>query len=175
MRAQVIEQAMREVQKEQAQRRVALGLRAKGIPIRGEISEKFLKLPAESPVYVYRAHRKRWEGPFPFIQIDGETVVVQLSPGRRIFRKNVVKPVIWSNLKATPFYETSINLERFQANREHNVLASIEVNSSTEHAFIQYRMKELNGLIKNNTFKIVYKATVPKGIRICGCRFLLIR
>ena len=47
---------------------------------------------------VYRTTTKLWEGPFKFISIDGETVVVQLARGRRIFRSTCVKPWIKSRL-----------------------------------------------------------------------------
>lgn len=67
-------------------------------PIAGESSTSLRSLLAGSPVYVYRTRSNSWEGPFPLIQIEGETVVLQLPFGRRIFRSNVVKPVVKSEI-----------------------------------------------------------------------------
>lgn len=49
--------------------------------------------PAGSPVLVFQDNTKYWEGPYPIINIDGETVCVQLQRGRRIFRSIVVRPL----------------------------------------------------------------------------------
>ncbi|CDF37987.1 unnamed protein product [Chondrus crispus] len=91
-RAKSMDDAMDSVRKVQAQRRVAFGLRHPGGPKAKENSEELSRLPAGSPVYVYRNTTEKWDGPYPFIHIDGETVVVQLPRGRKIFRSNVVKP-----------------------------------------------------------------------------------
>lgn len=61
-----------------------------------EAISELRKLPDRSPVYVYREKSKKWEGPFPCIQVGGETAVVQLPSGRKIFRSTVVKPVVRS-------------------------------------------------------------------------------
>lgn len=47
-------------------------------------------LPAGEPVLVWREKSKKWEGPFKFIIIDGETVFIQQPHGRKIFRSTFV-------------------------------------------------------------------------------------
>lgn len=95
-RAKAIDEAMNAVGKEQAKQRVAFGLRHFGTPVGREKSYQLQKLPAGFPVYVYRTFCKQWEGPFPIIQTDGETAVIQLPSGRKFFRTNVVKPRVES-------------------------------------------------------------------------------
>lgn len=75
-RARAIDKAITEVQKEHARRRIAFGLRTYGSPSGNESSNELRRLPAGSPLYAYRTHSRKWEGPFPWVQIDGETVVV---------------------------------------------------------------------------------------------------
>lgn len=43
---------------------------------------------------LYRTSTKKWDGPHKFFSIEGETVVVQLRHGRRIFRSHCLKPLI---------------------------------------------------------------------------------
>lgn len=47
--------------------------------------------------------REKWTGPFRFVSIEGETVVVQLSRAKKILRTTVVKPAVGSvwNSEAT--------------------------------------------------------------------------
>lgn len=56
-----------------------------------ESSVELQKLPAGAPFLVWRESSKCWEEPFKFINIEGETVVVQLPHGRKIFRSTVIK------------------------------------------------------------------------------------
>lgn len=56
-----------------------------------EKSSALHKLPAGSPVLVWREKLQSWEGPFPFISKDGETAFVQLPHGRNIFPSRVVR------------------------------------------------------------------------------------
>ena len=97
-RQQAIEKAKLEIQKEQASRRINFALRHTPTPKAKEKSAELYNLPSGAPVLVYRTTTKLWEGPFKFISIDGETVVVQLARGRRIFRRTCVKPWIKSRL-----------------------------------------------------------------------------
>ena len=94
-----IEEAKELVLQEQSKRRIAFALRHPGIPKDIETTNDLKDLPAGSLVLVYRTVTKKWEGPFKFISIDGETVVVQLPRGRKIFRSVCVKPYIKSKLK----------------------------------------------------------------------------
>ena len=91
-RARALDQATKEVQKEQAKRRVAFALRHPCSPKAKEQEAKLEKLPAGAAVLVYRDKTKTWQGPFPFVSIQDNTVVVQLPTGRKIFRSMSVKP-----------------------------------------------------------------------------------
>lgn len=51
-------------------------------------------LPSGSLVLVYRTIKKNWDSPFMYIYIEGETVVVKLHGGGRIFRSICVET--WS-------------------------------------------------------------------------------
>ena len=90
-RAEALDSAIKEVQKEQAKRKIAFALRHSGGPKAKEQEQELQRLPAGSPVLVYREKSKKWEGPFPFVTVDGSTVVVQMPTGRKIFRSSVVK------------------------------------------------------------------------------------
>ena len=90
-RANAIEKAILIVQKEQAKRCIAFGLKIGPTSPKGfEHSEDLRFLPAWSDVFVYRNASKKWEGPFKFIEITDEPVKVQLPRGRKIFRSSAV-------------------------------------------------------------------------------------
>ena len=94
-RQNAIEAAKVEVQTEQARRRISFALNHPASEKNTKNSEALRDLPAGSPVLVYRSTTDKWEGPFRYISIEGETVVVQLPHGRRIFRSHYVRP--WVN------------------------------------------------------------------------------
>lgn len=83
--AKVIDCAMEGTAKEQARRKMAHGLKhtkeKKGL----ETSRKLIHLYAGSLVLVYQTKRKEWEGSFKFMHIDGDTVIVEMNNGRRLF------------------------------------------------------------------------------------------
>lgn len=108
-RAEAIDKATKEVEKEQARRRIAFGLRNPSGPKAKESSAILHELPAGSPILVYRHVRDRWEGPHTFISIDKETVVVQTPSGRKIFRSNCVKPWIKPEWTTTNNDRNTIN------------------------------------------------------------------
>ena len=91
-RQNAIELAKVEIQKEQASRRIKFALTHTNSPKAKEQSAYLRNLPSGALVLVYRTTTKGWEGPFHFISIEGETVVVQLHQGRRIFRSTCVRP-----------------------------------------------------------------------------------
>lgn len=62
-RASSLDAAMPEVEKEQARRLISFGLRHTGGPKRTEESEELCRLPAGSPVMVYRTTKKRGRDP----------------------------------------------------------------------------------------------------------------
>lgn len=48
---------------------------------------------------VYRSSLESWEGPFKFINIYGETVIIQLPRERKVFKSSWVRPFDSSTLK----------------------------------------------------------------------------
>jgi len=186
-RADAIERAMKEVRKEQAKRRVAFGLRTNGIPVGKENSEELRKLPAGAEVLIYRNKSKIWEGPFPFINIEGETVTVQLPSGRKIFRSTAVKPVTKSKLQTQCVSPEKKNpLEKEFDNRKNSVKVMFAEDGEYDYNkcfttkteeegngdYVESREKELAGLMGRKIFQIVDKCSVPHGARIFGTRFL---
>lgn len=87
-----IEAAKKAVLTEQARRRITFALKHPSSPKAKEHSKLLMDLPAGSPILVYRTTSKKWEGPFKFISIEGETAVIQLHRGRKIFRSTCIKP-----------------------------------------------------------------------------------
>lgn len=188
-RARALEKAMDAVTREQAKRRIALGLKSKS-PKGVEHSTELRKLPAGAKVYVFRQKTKKWEGPFIFVEIQGETVTVQLPAGRKIFRSSVVKPVVRSTFRETAPYNNNVSRKEQNTTNEQepnfaftsfseqltHVLygaSKMEVHGKeSAHLFSESRKKEWLGLLENGTFKIVKRSNVPKGTRIYGCRFV---
>lgn len=190
-RAKSMDDAMDSVRKVQAQRRVAFGLRHPGGPKAKENSEELSRLPAGSPVYVYRKTTEKWDGPFPFIHIDGETVVVQLPRGRKIFRSNVVKPqnspsFPKENLQgSTTQSPVELSNEPGAIEEDENFLCSdislqamfgpgsyLYCTPDEPRDFSKSRMTELQGLEERQTFEVVKLSSVPKGTRIYGSRWV---
>lgn len=187
------------VRKTQAKRRVAFGLRHSGGPKAKESSEELSRLPAGSPVYVYRNTNKKWDGPFPFIQIHGETVVVQMPSGRKVFRSNVVRSSVPPLLTNEKLQVRDLGSERPDPDERlidgdnteahfcesANNVPSDEVLTAMfgesghdyavlddKHIFIQSRQVELKGLEERETFKVVKISSVPRGTRIYGSRWV---
>lgn len=167
-RSKAIDNAMIEVEKEQVRQRIAFGIKTRGNPKGMESSEKLRQLPAGARVLVYRTKSKSWEGPFTFISIEGETVVVQLKFGRSIFRSSCVKPYVIPLLNDEP---DKLNEE----GNKHEALTSEETNKRKKidvKDFEKSRRQELDGLIKNGTFIPVDKKDIPEGARVFGSRFI---
>ena len=186
-RARTIDKASEQLLKEYAKRKVAFGLRHTHSPKGKEQEDDLSKLPFGSPVYVYRDKPKQWEGPFKFVNLDGNTVTVQLPHGRRIFRSTAVKaknPTLddklesrnpldgpASSIRDSPLHEdgTSVNVADDSANY---FFRSPTMDGISDDCFKQSRKEELEGLMKANVFEIVNKSEVGKGSRIYGCRFV---
>lgn len=171
-RARVLDAAMTEVQKEQSKRRVAFGLKhthgSKGL----EESENLRKLPAGAPVYVFRQKSNCWEGPFSFIEITGETVVVQMPSGRKIFRSTVVKPANKSLLDENHDRHSNVYFCEQTCTALFGA-SNVEIAKKTDSwRFEKARKEEIKGLLDNGTFEIVKKSSVEKGARIYGTRFV---
>jgi hypothetical protein len=86
-RGRAIDTARKELLREYAKQKIAVGLKYNG-PYGAERSDLRGLLPG-TPVRVFRPRTNTWEI-FKFINIDKDTVTVQGSQGRRLFRSNVV-------------------------------------------------------------------------------------
>lgn len=75
----------------------------RGTTKRKASSSELLKLPAGSPVYVYRDITQSWEGLYPFIGIYEETKVVQLPHRQKNFRSTIVRA------KSGSIFETHVH------------------------------------------------------------------
>ena len=182
-RAKAKDEATKQILKEHAKRKIAFGLKHCRGPKGKEQSSELYKLPAGSPVYVYREVSKSWEGPFPFINIDGETVVVQLPHGRRIFRSSVIKPANGSVLEDVAFYlnnesiNNEINLSDLvlSAQVSRALFGTTKVRTATKseaHLFKEARRTELEGLLERQIFRVLKKQDIPKHVRVYGSRFV---
>lgn len=78
---------------------IYFGLKHSNSPKAREAGKERDKLPIGSKVLVFRDAAKAWTGPFLLIDLQGETVVVQIPRGRRIFRTTRVRPWRLSILK----------------------------------------------------------------------------
>ena len=91
-RSEAVERGLVAVKKEMAKRKVAFALRHPRSAEAQRQEDKLRLLPAGSPVRIYRSKAKKWEGPYPMINVDEGVVTVQMPRGRRIFRSSAVKP-----------------------------------------------------------------------------------
>lgn len=163
-RAKAVENAMKAVEKEHARRKVLFGQRHRGPYGRERLD--LMKLPHGADVLIFREKQKKWTGPHKFISIEGDTVVVQLPHGRKIFRSHVVKPYHHhkdenQGLIASEFKRKGTG----QSYRE-------RMKPNDQHTFKAARQAEIQGLKNRNVFKVVKLATVPKGTRIQNTRFV---
>jgi hypothetical protein len=88
-RVRAMDAARKAVTAEHARQKISFALRYIG-PY-GNERDDLKALERGDPVIVWRPKRKMWM-PYTFIDLDGETVTVQNSSGRSIFRTNVVRP-----------------------------------------------------------------------------------
>lgn len=154
-RAEAIDEAVSAVQKHHARAKVQFALKYRG-PF-GKEHGDLDSMQFGAKVLVYRETTSKWEGPFKFIFKDGETVVVELKHGRRIFRSTVVKPYVSSNADE----------------EDHdNLVYALESIEQFDPDYAKSRKKELDGLVKLGVFSIVDRSSVPSGTRIFGSRFV---
>jgi hypothetical protein len=164
-RARAMDEARTEVSKEHARRRVQFGLHYKG-PFGNERQDlDALQFGAE--VSVYRAASGRWEGPFRFVSKEGETVVVELANGRKIFRSNAVRPwrVTADTCRATDIRGVAENdTNDVAADGEKECPHALAADKGTE--FDDSRRSEIDGLMQRGVFRIVPRSEVVPETRI---------
>lgn len=168
--------------REIAKRKTQFALKHTRTPKGKESSLDLHDLPAGAPVFVWRESSDSWEGPYLFINIEGETVVVQLPHGRKLSRSTVVKAKNGSikNNESTNEAKTFKTAGKEKVYIIHDegrmALFGTTINrlatKEEAHKFSDARKKELDGLIKNGTFWVVKKNQVPKATRIYGTPFI---
>lgn len=173
-RARAIDDAIREVEREQTKRKVTFGLRYRG-PYGKERSD-LDNLHFGAPVRVYRPKTDIWEGPFKFIWKDNETVCVQLPNGRKLFRSHVVKHDRSHNTEDTmidkPTSEEITPEALCCLFQEPKLNANHILVTDHNNQFRDSRQQELRGLQEAGVFRIVSRSDVPPGTRIYGTRWV---
>lgn len=202
VRQAAIEEERKRASAEQAKLRLAFALKHPSRPKAKESSSLFHDLPSGSKVLVYRTKSKRWEGPYTYISSEGETIVVQLPQGRRIFRSTGVKPLTPPLSTATtgperdekrrkPFEDTVPCTAAMTDSTDGPVIPGaitstqhekevrfvdeggeelgpksrklkVKKGSKEDRMFAKPLRDELEGLVKNGTFKRRKKSEVPK-------------
>ena len=178
-RARAMNAAMEKVQEVQAKRKISFALRHPSSNQAQQQEEDLQKLPAGSPVLVYREGTKKWEGPFPFISVDKVVAAVQLPSGRKLYRTSVVKSFLSlkdENLRGESDEKTSSNINYYCENDHHFAFygAQDAITKAPDHVnnFTESRKREVEGLLARNVLEVVKRSTVPKGMRIYGTRFV---
>ena len=152
-RAAALESAAKEVARIHAEKKVAFALRYRGPYGRGR--DDLARLNMGDEVLVYQDKSNKWEGPFRFIAIDGDTVTVEFPHGRRIFRSTAVRPKPAGDDQ--PFLETATSSA---------MLAEKAVEETEKCDFAASRKAEIEGLLRRGTFDVVKRLTVPPDLRV---------
>lgn len=98
-RDQEIYKAIVEVEKLTSRRGISFDIKHTAGPKGRDVSHELRKLPAGSPVLVYRKNKKGWCELYRFVSVDGETAVIQTSRECKIFRLTCVKPYTKSDME----------------------------------------------------------------------------
>lgn len=191
---QAIEEAKNSTATKQAKRKIDLDSRHPSVTKGKEASRDLRNLPYGADVLVYRTEPKIWEEAFKFFSIDGETAVIQLPRDRRTLRSMCVKQFVNQQesdrrTKAhNPCYgfkkkDNDAVMDEAHSETKHDgiekeedlgtVLKKITAKPGTkeEQMFAETHKAELEGLLRNGTFKPVKIADLPPGHRIFGARF----
>ena len=185
-RAKAMDAAIDSVQKELTKRKIAFALTNTGIPKGTEQEQRLTKLPAGDPELVYRDKSNLWEGPFPFISIDGTTVVVQLPHGRQLFMSTAVKLANPPTLEEAFTQAPATATQQHASNNFHPNESSVDYTNKAEAAapfnknataqnvdkFKESRERELQRLSDMGVFEIVSRHSVPPHTRIYGTRWV---
>lgn len=139
-------------------------------------------------MYVYITGPKKWQGPYKFMNIDGETVVVQLESGRKILRSNCVRPAVKANWSAEDDREKDTSGTEVSVGAESMITTTIENQPEIQYEKEKKKTKaeknmqkkkyasslktEIEGIIQNGTFEPTRIEDVPVGKRIFGSSFI---
>lgn len=160
MRMHVNESAMMKVQRKGARSSISYALRHPHGLKGKEESLRFLEHPAGEPVLVYLIHECNWTGTHIFISVENETVVVQRTNGRRIFRSTHVKPWARPLITVERNKMLATQLEPTVAENKNDAHACTDVEDDLkigqprkvlrhydDKQFEEARRQELNGLL----------------------------
>lgn len=87
----MIDETIMEIAKIQTNKRISFALRQGPGTIGEESSARLRKFTAGYNVWIYRISKKKWCGPYKFIEIEVEAVKIQAIHGRKLFRSKYVK------------------------------------------------------------------------------------
>ena len=153
-----------------AERRVLAAL-TRDIPPAADRTYKF-----GEEVLVYSEREKKWLGPYIVVDCTGRQVTISSADGtrRQMFNAFQIKPY------HRPFKEKVIqNLYCFQSGEDamkalYTTLITevIEPNDPRAWKFDKPIQKEIEGLLKRKTWKIVVRSEVPEKANILNGRFV---
>ena len=127
-------------------------------------------------VLVFCEQDKTWIGPFTVMHVQGRMITIQNREGtyRQMFNAFQLKP----------YYRDHSPIIHFQTRTFRSPLApktpfssflteTIKPNDPRARQFATAKKKEIDGLIRRKTWKIVAKEEVPRNANILGGRFVL--
>lgn len=164
-RMEALKTAQAEMNSIVAERRVVEAL-TRNIP---PAADRVYKLGEE--VLVYSEAKREWVGPFEVVHVHGRMITVKN-------KENSVRKT-FNSFQIKPFYhEISSNIHFFKSqndkmDHEINVTEVIQSHDPRSAYFKDAIQKEIGGLEKRNTWKVVPKATLPPDANILGGRFVL--
>lgn len=187
--AKAIRKAVEEVSKLHAQRQITDALSTR----HGPRTHNTLRVPIGGDVLVWRIHKKKRTGPYKLLDVNNETVTIQLPHGPTQFKSTSVKP--YNKETATLLDETNVdnssevNLPRRNPERnrqlsqrfrqqEENKFSTFTIATNTtltmqkSSNFVDSRRKEMEGLLENGGFEIISEQDIPKGALIFKTRFV---
>lgn len=150
---------MKAALKETFWRKIAFALKHPSSETAQKIEEKLKRLPAGSPVPIYRERSKTREGWNAFVNIYEGFVVVQMQNGRQLFRSSTVKSAAvpcsgkWQNVSGDQD-ENNQNcalgtLGSLNSNDDFYALRDVDsLSTSTSTSFTARCKKELEGLLQ---------------------------
>jgi len=166
-RLEIIKTAQAEMNSIVAERKIMTAL-SKNVPA---AADRTYKLGEE--ILVYNENLKKWEGPYIVADCTGRNITVSNENGtyRRMFSTHQVKPY---------FRETFENLFNLKSGDNFNtetysvmITEVIEPHDPRVWKFDEAKKKEIEGLLKRKTWKIVCREEVPDNANILRGRFIL--
>jgi hypothetical protein len=140
-------------------------------------------------VYVYRERPQEWLGPYPVVQVDGKTVYIRDGSHTKPFSVTAVKPYPHVPAPHDPLMHRlrtllSPPLPSDLSSRHHTAIPGdfqirltevlTPMDPRRNHSdFRLAKEKEIEGLAKRGTFRVVCAEDLPDNANIMGGRFVL--